>query len=189
MKSSTRFVAVLSAIAVGASCVFGASLARAADDDAKLYQTTVDKGINYLLTKGQLPDGSFGNKACGIAALCTTAILKHGRSPDDPAVAKSLKFIESCIHDDGGIYTPSQPVQNYETSIAIQCLAAANADGRYTKQIKKAEAFIRQIQFAGESGDVNYGGAGYDPRKEKANQRSDLSNTGFLLDALKAAGA
>ncbi len=159
--------------------------APSAAGDAKLYQQTVDRGIEYLLTKGQEDDGSFGKAVGpGVAAICTTAVLMHGRSPDDPAVAKSLKYLESFVRDDGGVYSPKSPVKNYETSLAIQCFAAANADGRYAKQLKNADKFIKSLQWAGEPADFNYGGAGYDEKKKRA----DLSNTSFLLDALKATG-
>jgi squalene-hopene/tetraprenyl-beta-curcumene cyclase len=76
-------------------------------------------------------------------------------------------------------------VKNYETSLAIQCFAAANVDGRYKKVLAKAETFIKGIQSAGQPSDVNYGGSGYEPKKK----RPDLSNTSFLLDALQATGA
>ncbi len=167
-------------------------VARAADadaapvSDAKLYQQTVEKGIDFLIHKGQQPDGSYGKDVGpGVAAICTTALLKHGRSPDEPAVAKSLKYLESFVHDDGGIYSPDSPVKNYETSLVLQCFAAGNVDGRYKTQIAKAEKFIKSIQSGGEPADLNYGGSGYEPKKK----RPDLSNTSFLLDALQAAGA
>jgi squalene-hopene/tetraprenyl-beta-curcumene cyclase len=153
--------------------------------DAKLYQQTVDKGIQYLIDKGLQADGSYGKEGPGIAAICTTALLKHGRSPDDPAVTRSLKYLQSFVHDDGGVYSPKSPVQNYETSLAIQCFAAANGDGRYKDLLAKADKFIRSIQSAGAPADFNYGGAGYYPKKT----RSDLSNTSFLLDALQASGS
>jgi squalene-hopene/tetraprenyl-beta-curcumene cyclase len=154
--------------------------------DATMYQQVVDKGINYLMNKGQQPDGSFGKDVGpGVAAICTTALLKHGRSPDDPAVARSLKYLSSFVHDDGGIYSPDSPVKNYETSLAIQCFAAANGDGRYKSLLAKAEKFIKGIQYANEPTDFNYGGSGYEPKK----RRADLSNTSFLLDALQATGA
>lgn len=154
--------------------------------DATLYQHVVEKGIDYLVNKGQQPDGSFGKDVGpGVAAICTTALLKHGRSPDDPAVARSLKYLMSFVHDDGGIYSPDSPVKNYETSLAIQCFAAANADGRYKSLLAKADKFIRGIQSVAEPTDFNYGGSGYEPKK----RRADLSNTSFLLDALQATGA
>ncbi len=163
----------------------GAAAAPAAVSDAKLYQQTVEKGIDYLLSKGQGADGSFDKSfGPGVAAICTTAILMHGRTPDDPAVAKSLKYLEGFIHDDGGIYSPSSPVKNYESSLAIQCFAAANADGRYAKLLKNADKFVKSLQRIGDAADFNYGGAGYNEKKKRA----DLSNTSFLLDALKATG-
>ena len=67
------------------------------------------------------------------------------------------------------------------------CFTEANADGRYNKVIKKAEAFVKEIQWdEGEGKDPSdpaYGGAGYGSKK-----RPDLSNTSFLIDALKAPG-
>ena len=78
----------------------------------------------------------------GVAAICTSALLRHGRSADDPAVAKSLKWIEKFHHDDGGYYSPDSPVKNYECSLVLVCLTDANADGRYARQIKDADKFL-----------------------------------------------
>lgn len=152
--------------------------------DAKQLQQTIDKGITYLLTKGQSQDGSYTASASpAITSLVTAAILKNGRSPDDPAIAKSLKYIEKLIQPDGGIYAEGSSNKNYETCIGLMCLAAANKDGRYTKQIAAADKFLKGLQWAGEQSSVNYGGAGYGKKN-----RPDLSNTTFLLDALQAAG-
>jgi squalene-hopene/tetraprenyl-beta-curcumene cyclase len=68
------------------------------------------------------------------------------------------------------------------------CFKEANKDGRYDKLVKGAEAYIRKQQWTEEDGkqrdDVYYGGAGYG-----GASRPDLSNTAFLLDALKSTGA
>ena len=78
--------------------------------------------------------------------------------------------------------------RNYETSLALMCFAEANRDGRYDKIIKNAEKFLKENQWAEAQGQDKsspaYGGAGYGKHK-----RPDLSNTQFLVDALKAAGA
>lgn len=182
---------LLTGVAVCALGMSFAAVAHAADaatgeSDAKLYQQTVERGVEYLLTKGEQPDGSYGDKkqyGTGLASICTAAVLEQGRSPDDPAVAKSLKWIEKFVHEDGGIYSPDSPVKNYECSLAILCFTAANADGRYTKLLKNADKFIKSIQWGGAESDFKYGGAGYGSHK-----RPDLSNTGFFMDALKAAG-
>ena len=181
----------LSTISLALIGILGTGVAAAADSaqvppsDRQLYQQTVAKGIDYLIRKGQLEDGSYGKPDVGVTAICTTALLKHGRSPDDPDVAKSLKYLEKLAQPDGGIYSKNSTFQNYETSLAIQCFAAANGDGRYKDLLAKAEKFIKTIQSGGDPSDPNYGGSGYDPKKKRA----DLSNTSFLLDALQAAGA
>ncbi len=157
--------------------------------DSQLYQKTIDRGIDYLLQHGQAPDGSYSAEISpAVTALCVDGLLRNGRSPDDPAIAKSLKYLEGFVQPDGGIYKPGSVIQNYETSIAIMCFAAANKDGRYKDLIKAAEKYAKSIQWGADGkvdeANVNYGGAGYG----KSKTRPDLSNTGFLLDALQAAG-
>jgi squalene-hopene/tetraprenyl-beta-curcumene cyclase len=163
---------------------------RGADDaTTKKYEQMVDKAIAFLATKGQADDGSF-NAAAGpaVTALVTTAVLRHGRSPEDPLVAKALKYVERFVRDDGGVYAEGSNNKNYETCIAIVCFKEANRNGRYDALLKKADAFVKSYQWgsAGDSGphDIKYGGAGYG----RTGDRPDLSNTSFLVDALRAAG-
>ncbi|MGA2061379.1 MAG: prenyltransferase/squalene oxidase repeat-containing protein [Thermoguttaceae bacterium] len=156
--------------------------------DAKTYAQAVDRAIQYLLSKGQGPDGAFSAQAGpGVTAVVTAGILRHGRSADDPAVAKSLKYLEGFVQSDGGIYAKDTFYKNYETSLALMCFAEANRGGRYNKLIKNADKFLKAEQWDERVGQdkssPSYGGAGYG-----RNKRPDLSNTGFFLDALKAAG-
>jgi squalene-hopene/tetraprenyl-beta-curcumene cyclase len=148
----------------------------------------VSRALNYLAKQGQAEDGSYSKQTgVGITLLVTTGVLRSGRAPDDPMVAKSLKFIEGYVQPDGGVYTPEQSYKNYETALAIMCLTEANASGRYTKIIKAAEKYAKDTQWQESNSidktDMKYGGAGYG----KSN-RPDLSNTSFLIDALKDAG-
>ncbi len=157
--------------------------------DAQALGQTVDKAIEYLRTKGQAPDGSYaGQMGPGVTAVVTAGILRNGRSPDDPVVAKSLEYLKGFAQPDGGIHQPETFYRNYETSIALVCFAEANRDGRYDKLIDNADKFLRGIQWGSdEEHDLtnpSYGGAGYGHHK-----RPDLSNTSFLIDALRAAGA
>jgi squalene-hopene/tetraprenyl-beta-curcumene cyclase len=157
-------------------------------DGPRQYEQMVSKAIDYLATKGQAEDGSYSAQTGpGITALITASILRHGRAPDDPLVAKSLKYLEKFIQPDGGIHKPDSLYGNYETCLAILCFTEANADGRYAKVLKQAEAYVKQTQWDEGEGkkpsDVEYGGAGYGNKK-----RPDLSNTQFLLEALKATG-
>jgi squalene-hopene/tetraprenyl-beta-curcumene cyclase len=156
---------------------------------ARKHEQMVDQAIAFLATKAQAADGSF-NAAAGpaVTALVTTSVLRQGRSPDDPLVAKALKYVERFVRDDGGIYGDGSNNKNYETCIALVCFQEANRNGKYDALIKKADAFIKSYQWgsAGDTGpdDIKYGGAGYG----RTGDRPDLSNTSFLIDALKAAG-
>ena len=151
-------------------------------------EQAVTKAVEYLRTKGQAADGSYSAAAGpAVTALVTTAILRSGRTVQDPQVAKALTYLMSFAQPDGGIYKTDSNYRNYETCLAIVCLSAANTDGRYTQTLKDAEKFVKGEQWDESEGNdrsnVNYGGAGYGKSK-----RPDLSNTSFLMDALKATG-
>ncbi len=181
--------------ALVALTLLAATVASAADvpkpttePDAQAFSRAVDRAIRFLQTKGQALDGSYSAQAGpGVTALVTTAIMRHGRTPRDPLVARSLKYLEGFVQQDGGIYRKDSTLRNYETSLAILCFAEANRDGRYDRLIRSADRFVKGIQWDEDEGhkrsSLNYGGAGYGKHK-----RPDLSNTSFLVDALKAAG-
>jgi len=169
------------------------STAWAQDGDvAKKYQQVVDRAIAFLATKGQKDDGSFtANGGPAVTALVATAVLRQGRSPEDPLVAKALKYVEKFVKPDGGIYEGDYN-RNYETCIAMVMFKEANRNGKYDALLKKAEAYVKATQWGptlvkeriAQVGDEKFGGAGYG----RTNDRPDLSNTSFFLDALKAAG-
>ena len=121
-----------------------------ADDEAtnKKYSQIVDKAIAFLATKGQADDGSF-NASAGpaVTALVTSGILRQGRSPEDPVVAKALKYLDKFVREDGGIYAEGTVNKNYETCIAIVCFTEANRGGKYNALLKKAEAFVKASQW------------------------------------------
>lgn len=156
--------------------------------DAAIYAATVSQAIAFL-ERAQAPDGSYAAAAGpGVTAIVTAAILRHGRSSSDPLVAKSLKYLEGFVQPDGGISLRTSDYRNYETSLGLMCFAEANRDGRYNQLIRNAEKFLKDNQWGGtqelEKSNPAYGGAGYGRHK-----RPDLSNTHFLIDALRAAGA
>ncbi len=155
--------------------------------DAKLVDSTTKKALDFLRTKGQAENGSFSEQAGpAVTALVTTAMLRNGAKPSDPAVAKALEYLEGFIQPDGGIYK-GENYRNYETCLTLMCFVEANDDDRYAVKIKNAEKFLRGIQWAQgegiEDSDPRIGGQGYGSKK-----RPDLSNTQMFLDALKAVG-
>lgn len=147
------------------------------------------RGIEFLRTRGQNEDGSFSPETgAAVTALCVRAILEHRpQATNDPVVQKALKYIESKFQGDGGIYADGSRYRNYETSVAVGALLKANQNGRYDSALKRAEAFLKEIQWDEgegiESSDAAYGGAGYGK-----HQRPDLSNTSFLIEALRELG-
>lgn len=146
------------------------------------------QGIEFL-KKAQLEDGSWTTpNAPGITALVLTSLLQSGVPANDPTVEKATAFLLALKQPDGGIYQPKSNHRNYETCIVILALTEMNQDGKYQETIDGAAKFIREQQWdEGEKIDEthpNYGGAGYGSKS-----RPDLSNTSFLLEALKATGA
>jgi hypothetical protein len=156
--------------------------------DPKLYRTTVDRAIQFLAAQ-QSDQGALSPQiGLGPTALATLGLLRIGRTPADPQVAKGLAYLEEYTQESGGIHMPGGRIPVYETCIAVICFKEANRDRRYDKIIKQADAFIRGNQWDEgknkDKSDVYYGGAGYGGKS-----RPDLSNTAFLIDALKSCGA
>lgn len=182
----SRSLIALGSLSVVALLIAGN--ASAAGPDAKTYEVTVAKAVQYF-EKAQADDGSFSSQiGVGPTAMVAIGLLRTGRTADTPVVAKALKYLEGFVQPGGGVYPKGSRLANYETCVALVCFKQANADGRYDKLIKNAEAFIRGEQWTEEDGkdksDVYYGGAGY-----SGSSRPDLSNTAFMIDALKSAGA
>jgi squalene-hopene/tetraprenyl-beta-curcumene cyclase len=157
-----------------------------AEQEAKR-KKIVDAGIEYLLSKGQASDGSFGNKQAGtgITSIVLMGLLENGKAIDDPKVASALKSLVAAAEADGSF---GKRIKNYETCLAVLALQTANKDGRFKEQIGKSDKFLRDIQLDDNEGkdksDVSYGGVGYGK-----GGNADLSNTAFLVEALVAAGA
>nr|WP_146534503.1 hypothetical protein [Rubripirellula reticaptiva] len=152
-------------------------------------ETAASRGIEFLKARGQADDGSFsGETGAAVTSLCVRAILEHRPAAiNDPAVKKAISYIESKFQGDGGIYATGSRWKNYETSVAVMALMKANQDGKYDSMLKKAELFLKDIQWDEGEGikpsDTAYGGAGYG-----SHSRPDLSNTSFLVEALHELG-
>ena len=145
------------------------------------------QAVNFLKTT-QNADGSWtGKESLGITAVVTIALLEQGLPADDPAVARALEFLLSNVKPDGGIYAEGSSHRNYEAALSLTALSTADAR-QYAKPIAGAQRFLKELQWdEGEgltSSDINYGGAGYGG----GGDRPDLSNTQFLIEALKTSG-
>lgn len=172
------------------AAVLGTSAAKENEDNA-VKQKVVQKGLDYLRKSGQASDGTFSIQAGpGVTALVLTAMLRHQVNLADPSLAKGLKALEGFVKPDGGIYGNGR-LKNYETCVGILAFSEANklaGDGRYNKVLADAKKFLMGMQYGEASGEtsdnLDYGGAGY-----AGKGRPDLSNTAYLLEALKAVEA
>lgn len=175
-------------LAVSWLCVSPAiSLAQTSREE--LVRTSVARGIDYLRTRGQADDGSFSRESgSAVTSLCVAAILKNRpEAKSDPVIKKAFEFIESNIRGDGGIYADGSKYKNYETCIATAALIEGNVNGKYDSVLARAKAFIKDQQWDESEGitkdDPAYGGAGYG-----SHSRPDLSNTSFMIEALRNLG-
>lgn len=84
----------------------------------------VKKAAEFL-AKRQNADGSFSPRAGGpgITALVAAGLIRNGYKPDDPVVAKALKYLESKVQPDGGIY--ERMLANYTTCVALLAFKGA----------------------------------------------------------------
>ncbi len=170
-----------------ASAIGGGVLQQAAADDAEL-ERVIQAGSRYLAEIGQAEDGSFSAEAGpAVTALAVTGLLRTGTPPDAEVIRRGIDYLLSFSKPSGGIHPDESPYANYETAISVMALAACNDDGRYDETLAKAEAFLKGLQWDGgesiDPADPAYGGAGYGSK-----QRPDLSNTAFLIEALRTAG-
>lgn len=176
------FVTLMTAFAV-----FSPMAVRGQSADGSSADAMRQRAIAFL-TATQNPDGSWTRaETPGVTGLVTTALLKNGLSPENPAVAAGLRHLLALRHEDGGIYAPESVHRNYETCITVQALVAANSDGRYDEVLQGCERFLRALQWDEgeglESSDPAFGGAGYG-----SHERPDMSNTQMLMESLRQAG-
>ena len=117
-------------------------------------------------------------------------LLQPDISTSDAVVQKALKYVMSKRNSDGAIHDGI--LANYNTSISLSALSLVNDDPEVAKTIRDGQAFLRGLQWAGQTdaqdATVNerhafFGGAGYG-----MHGRPDLSNTQIMLEALYDTG-
>lgn len=174
------------AIALVAALLPTATIVAAADVEA--IRAALARGGAFLIEHEQAADGSFSaDVGPAVTALAVTALVRSGMPATAPAVQQSLAYLLSFRQPDGGLYVPGSPVANYETSIGLLALAACNTDGSLDDAIKAAAEYVKRLQWDDGEGrgmaDPAYGGAGYGKKS-----RPDLSNTQFMVEALRTIG-
>jgi len=146
------------------------------------------RAVDFLKGRQGEDGGGSTAKEPGITALVVTALLRSGRvSPNEPVVKKAFAYLEKFLdRENGGL--PSAAHANYTTCIALLAYREANKDGLYNEQIAKGQAFLKKRQWDETENrprtDAYFGGAGYGG----SNDRPDLSNTSFFIEALRDTG-
>lgn len=148
----------------------------------KEVQHAIDQGLSWLETKQNAAGFWTTPEHPAITALALTALMREPGAGhrDADSIKKGYDFLLSCAHPDGGIYKKNE-LLNYNTSICIMALLAAN-DPKFDPTLKAAREFLVRQQSLGKNpGDPNDGGIGYgddDPH-------SDMSNMVTALEALR----
>jgi Prenyltransferase and squalene oxidase repeat. len=148
-------------------------------------KSSIDKGLRFLRNE-QKPDGSWYNHP-GLTALAVSAFMKSPRKyteEDGPFIRNALQYLAGLAKPDGSICLDSLP--NYNTALCLGALSLSN-NPKYKSVIENAQNFLVQLQCAEPVGynkeDKFYGGIGYG-----SDERPDLANLGFALEALKSSG-
>ncbi len=184
----------LAAAGLGAAGLGWAGRVASAGDDPPAADADpavlAQRAVAFLRNR-QTDEGSWSpdRNEPGITALVVAALLRSGRiPPGDPTVARGLAYLEQFLGDDGGFSKAAHA--NYTTSIALLAFHEADkaAPGRYADLIRRGQEFLKGKQWDESEGkdraDAYYGGAGYGGK----NDRPDLSNTSYFLDALRDTG-
>ena len=142
-------------------------------------------GHEFLLNS-QLQNGSWKNEPAVTALVLYSFILHPIYNPDGrtaEAVRKGFTYLETFVKPDGGIYR--NEYRNYTTAVCLLAFSESQKD-KYREIIKNAKNFLVEFQLDEGEGITKdhkfYGGIGYG-----GDDRPDLSNLQFALEAIKAA--
>jgi squalene-hopene/tetraprenyl-beta-curcumene cyclase len=159
-------------------------------DLKKAASEAIDRGLKYLRSKQDVATGTWmmeGRPEAGITALALTAFLKSPRgytAADGPFIAKPVDWLASLAKEDGSIFDTH--LSNYVTAAAVLALRESG-DPRFKPLLEKAQGFLLTTQSDESEGyapdNKFYGGAGYG-----SDERPDLSNMSFWIEALDATG-
>ena len=163
-------------------------------DVKKAIKSAVDRGIKFIRTHQDGKSGAVrfiaGNEKTAHPGLTGMALLCYLRShrgytmADGPFVGRALEWLVSLQKEDGSIYLHDSA--QYCTSVALTAIAESG-EKRFEGARQRALDYLVAIQASEDTGyskgDRFYGGVGYG-----GDERPDLSNTQFGVEAARAAG-
>lgn len=171
-------------------------------DASKAARAALDRGLAYLLAS-QAADGSWmrgtqvvptdqsareGAASVAVTALGAKALAQAPETPERrEALDKALRFVVRSLEAGGGYDgLAAGGIGNYVASAVVMGLASTERP-EFAGQVSEGVAWLKRQQWDQTEGvqptDDWFGGAGYG-----RSGRPDLSNTQFMLDALRDAG-
>ena len=148
-------------------------------------RAAIDRGVKWLIEQ-QNEEGHWSNKDFpALTALPLWALAKSG-SRNKKAMDKAVKYILTCVHNDGSIWRKPDVQQkggglaNYNTALCMVALHAVG-DPRFAPIVQKARHYIAGTQHFGS--DDYRGGMGYDP--STGRPYADLSNSYMSYEAMR----
>lgn len=131
----------------------------------KEIEHSVITGLKWLYTQ-QEEDGSWQHYPAMSALVLSSFLRSHPNvSPNDTVIAKGLKYLESCIQNDGGIYIDD--MKTYNTAICLMAFKDAN-QMLYSDVISNAQKFLIGSQYSEKNGhktdSLYFGGVSYGER-------------------------
>ncbi|MFH0953645.1 MAG: prenyltransferase/squalene oxidase repeat-containing protein [Verrucomicrobiota bacterium] len=149
-------------------------------------RAAIDRGVKWLLAQ-QNPEGHWSNEGFpALTALPLWALVRSGGNTDTQAVDRAVRFILSCVHDDGSIWREPAEKQKggglstYNTSLCMVALHAVG-DPNLVPIVQKARRYLAGTQHFG--ADDYRGGMGYDA--ETGKPYADLSNSYMAYEAMR----
>jgi len=144
----------------------------------------MDRSFKWLASR-QKEDGSWSdNNFPALTALPVSAFGKSSHPEKDRIIARGVKYILSCVQDNGGIYRDIKGrkgggLSNYNTAICMTALHSLG-DPSHHAVIRNARKFMAGAQHFGD--DQYTGGFGYDRDTER--KYTDLLNTFYAVEAM-----
>ncbi|WP_197440036.1 DUF4159 domain-containing protein [Calycomorphotria hydatis] len=160
--------------------VWGNSSASAQQLSSQRVLRSIDAGTKYLISK-QSDDGSWsagdqGRFRIGVTSLCMLALLNSGKSLDDAAVRKGLKYLRSVREPEPGM--------TYEAALMIMALAAAK-DGQRDKS--RILTIAQKLENAQVREGANRGSWSYSVNQSILDLGGDRSNGQYAVLGLREA--
>ncbi len=158
-------------------------------DDVKL---SIQKGINYLITKQDPKTGGYGLVLTQPAttALVEVSFLDSPLPYMGPFIVNGFSFLEKFAQQKGGMFASGKGKFSYNTAWCLLAMLAKKDDA-FKDRIAGAKKYLINMQFTEDDGPITkdytvYGGWGYDHKTLAPNP--DIITTFLCVWALERAG-